>query len=311
MPITPAGAHSADANPRTDLAVLLPDGRRLGYADYGDPQGLPIIGLHGTPGSRRMLRIADPVARRLRIRLLAPERPGFGISCYQRDRDLASYARDIGHFADALGLQRFAMAGISGGGPYAVAGAAFLGDRVAALGLISPVGPVAGPGAVTGIGAGHAAAFRYAPRVPPLLAGAFGIGRLAFLHAPNLIFGFLLSRAAPADWPILSRQEVRCNLIEGVAEGCRPGIRASVQEMRLFSRPWNVPFEEITAPTFLWQGLHDRNVPVAAALRLGELIPDCDTRTIERAGHYWIFDHIDEVLETLAMAVEPRPSAAA
>src|SRR5687767_14808924 len=99
----------ADTIPDADLTVTLPDGRRLGYADYGDPHGLPVIGLHGTPGSRRMFAIAHPVARRLHIRLLAPERPGFGISCYQRGRDLTSYAADIGQFCDVLGIERFAV----------------------------------------------------------------------------------------------------------------------------------------------------------------------------------------------------------
>lgn len=307
-----AAVTAADPALQTELTVVLPDGRRLGYAEYGDPHGRPVIGLHGTPGSRRMFAIAHMAALRLNIRLLAPERPGFGISCYQRGRNLASYSADIGHFADALAIERFAVAGVSGGGPYAAACAAFLGDRVTALGLVSPVGPMAGPDAPAGIGLGHAAAFRYGPRVPPLIAGVFGLGRLAFLYAPSLIFGFLLSRAAPADWAILSRPEVRRNLIAGVAEGCRPGIRGALQEMRLFSRPWNVPFERIACPTFLWQGLGDRNVPVAAALRLGELIPNCHTRTIERAGHYWIFDNIERVLETLARAMEAQaPKAAA
>lgn len=311
MPTAMAQAASHDSTPHTDLIVTLPDGRRLGYAEYGDPHGLPVLGLHGTPGSRRMFQVAHASARRLGIRLLAPERPGFGISCYQRGRDLASYARDIADFADALGLTRFAVAGVSGGGPYATACAAFLGDRVTALGLVSPVGPMAGPDAPSRIGIGHATAFRYAPRVPPLLGGIFGLGRLAFLYAPSLIFGFILSRAAPSDWAILSRPEVRRNLIAGVAEGCRPGVRASLQEMRLFSRPWNVPFGKITCPTFLWQGLSDRNVPVAAALRLGELIPKCHTTAIDRAGHYWIFDNIDTVLETILRAVRASPSEAA
>ena len=284
---------------RTDCTLTLPDGRILGYADYGARDGVPIIGLHGTPGSRRMFEIAHPVAARLNIRLLAPERPGFGLSSYKAGRDLACYAHDIRAFADALGISRFAVAGVSGGGPYAVACAALLPDRVSALGLVSPVGPMAGNEKPASIGPGHAFAFRYAPRIMPLMALAFSIGRLAFLYAPNLIFGFLLSRASPSDWAILSRGEIRRNLIRGVAEGCRPGIRASLQEMRLFSRPWELPLDAIRPPVFLWQGLSDRNVPVSAALRLGELIGTCRVTRIPNAGHYWIFDNIPTVLETL------------
>jgi pimeloyl-ACP methyl ester carboxylesterase len=311
--MSPRGSSSSAnfSSTSADLTVTLRDGRRLGYAEYGDPQGVPIFGLHGTPGSRHMFQIAHPVAARLNIRLLAPERPGFGLSTYQRGRDLKSHAEDLVAFADVLGIPRFAVAGVSGGGPYAAACAAFHPDRVTALGLISPVGPISGPGCPASVGFGHAVAFRYGPRAMPLMAALFGIGRLGFLYAPNLIFGFLLSRASPSDWAILSRGEIRHNLIGGVAEGCRPGIRAALQEMRIFSRPWNVPFAEVTAPTFLWQGLGDRNVPVAAALQLGKLIPKCNSFPIERAGHYWVFDNIGKVLETLAEASRNAPFRAA
>ncbi len=287
-----------------DLAVALPDGRVLGCADYGDPHGLPVLGLHGTPGSRLMFQIADPIARDLGIRLLAPERPGFGISSYHRGRTLASYALDLADLADALGLSRFAVAGVSGGGPYAAACAALFPERVTALGLISPIGPMAGREKPKSIGPGHYVAFRLSPRMPPLLAAMIGIGRLAFLHTPSLIFGFIMSRAAPADWRILARRDVRQNLLRGVAEGCRPGIRSSMQELSIFSRPWNIPFDAIRVPAFLWQGLADRNVPVAASLRLGELVPRCRVQLIEKAGHYWIFDNIPRVLKTIVEAAK-------
>ncbi len=299
------------SEPPADLTVTLPDGRRIGYADYGDPSGVPVFGLHGTPGSRLMFRLAHPAARALGIRLLAPERPGFGISSYQRGRTLASYASDIADFADALNVPRFAVAGISGGGPYAAACAALLPQRVTALGLVSPIGPMAGDDKPASIGPGHYVAFRLTPRIPPLLGGVFSLGRCAFLYTPNMIYGFIMSRAAPSDWKILARADVRRNLLSGVAEGCRPGVRSGMQELGIFSRPWRIPLQDIRAPAFLWQGLSDRNVPVAAALRLAELIPDCRTRTIEKAGHYWIFDNIRLVLETIARAAKTGQAAAA
>lgn len=288
--------------PLSNSTVTLPDGRLLGYAEYGDPLGIPMFGLHGTPGSRLMLRVAHSVALKLGIRLLAPERPGFGISTYQPGRTLASYALDLADFADALAIDRFAVTGVSGGGPYAAACAALLPERVTALGLISPVGPMAGAERPPSIGAGHYFVFRVTPRIPPLLAAIFGIGRYAFLYAPDVIYGFIMGRSSASDRTILSRSEVRRNLLQGVAEGFRPGIAAGMQEMGIFSRPWNIPFEEIQAPAFLWQGMTDRNVPVAASLRLGELVPNCRTRRIANAGHYWIFDNIEDVLQTLAAA---------
>ncbi len=80
--------------------------------------------------------------------------------------------------------------------------------------------------------------------------------------------------------------------------------------MGIFSRPWNVPFAEITAPAFLWQGMADRNVSVTASLSLAGLVPNCRTRRIENAGHYWIFDNMTEVLQTLARAARENTPAA-
>jgi pimeloyl-ACP methyl ester carboxylesterase len=284
--------------------VRLPDGRLLGFAEYGDPRGVPVFGMHGTPGSRLMFAIADAAAREAGVRLIAPERPGFGISSHHRGRTLASYAADIAAFADALGIARFAVAGISGGGPYAAACAALLPERVTALGLVSPVGPVCAGEGADRIGPGHHLIFRLSPRLPLLLWPVFALGRHAFLHAPMAIYGFLLGRAAGCDRMVLTRPEVRRNLLAGVAEGLRPGVQASIQEMLLFSRPWNIPFAAIRAPSFLWQGAADRNVPPSAAFKLGELIPGCSVQRIEAAGHYWIFDNMATVLRPLVAAAQ-------
>lgn len=289
--------------------VTLPDGRSMAYGDYGAPDGIPLIGMHGTPGSRLMFSIADAQARDLGIRLLAPERPGFGISSYHRGRTLASFARDTAIFADRLGIGRFAVAGISGGGPYATACAALLPDRVTSLGLVSPVGPVMGAEGAPRIGPGHHVLFRVSPNIPPLIWPLFAIGRAAFLYAPIGMYGFILSRSTPSDWKILTRPEVRTNLLAGVAEGLRPGVKAGLQEMALFSRPWDIPFAAITAPTILWQGTADRNVPPSAAFRLGELIPGCEVNTLPGAGHYWIFDNIRAVLARIVAAERVGPAA--
>jgi pimeloyl-ACP methyl ester carboxylesterase len=281
------------------LTARLPDGRLIGFAEYGDPAGVPIFGFHGTPGSRLMFRLADESARELGVRLIAPERPGFGLSTYHHGRTLASYATDVAAFADSLGIARFAVAGVSGGGPYAAACAALLPGRVSALGLVSPVGPMIGAEGAARIGAGHHVMFRLSPRVPPLLWPIFALGRAAFLYAPFSIYSYLLSRCAPSDWKILARKDVRRNLLRGVAEGMRPGVKAGLQEMKLFSRPWLIPFAAIRAPSILWQGTSDRNVPPSAAFKLGALIPGCEVHRIEGGGHYWIFDNIHLVLERL------------
>lgn len=122
----------------TDLHIELADGTRTGYAEVGNPHGPPVVYLHGNPGSR--LEVNFPTTRRaaeqLGIRLLAPDRPGIGIFSFH-SFSLREYPQLIGRFADALGLERFAVIGLSGGGNYASACAWGLPDRVSQVALVS------------------------------------------------------------------------------------------------------------------------------------------------------------------------------
>ena len=121
----------------TDKTIRLPDGRQLGYAEYGDPKGMPLLFFHGTPGSRLRLSHIDPLARDLGVRVVAPERPGFGLSDFQPKRTLLDWVHDVEVLADRLRLEHFATMGISSGGPYVAATAYKLPDRVTKAALIS------------------------------------------------------------------------------------------------------------------------------------------------------------------------------
>jgi pimeloyl-ACP methyl ester carboxylesterase len=290
-----------------DRSLILPDGRKLSYTEFGAPYGIPVLGFHGTPGSRFMFRLVHEPARRLGMRIIAPERPGFGLSTYQHQRTLADWAGDVAILASHLGLKNFGVAGISGGGPYAAACAALLSARVTAAALISPIGPLCPPEGPKTIGTARYVTFRLLPRVTPAMKGAFSLGRLMFLNAPDSMYGFILRRAGAADRRILRRADTRRNLLDGVSEGLRPGIRGVIQEMRIFCQPWDLPFSAVKAPVLLWQGMADRNVPVAASLRLARLIPGCELHRLEGAGHYWIFDHIEEVLKALMQKMSQNP----
>src|SRR5512141_2581166 len=104
--------------------LTLKDKRILSYAEYGAPTSLPLIGFHGMPGSRYVLKSAEEAARAAGVRLIAPERHGYGCSQPHPQRTLLSYTDDVLQLADALKLDRFAVMGVSGGGPYAIACAA-------------------------------------------------------------------------------------------------------------------------------------------------------------------------------------------
>src|SRR5215470_1464685 len=112
------GVKQERGDDRTSLSLGLPDGRRLSYAEFGDPRGLPVLAIHGTPGSRFMFGLTSTAARERGLRVVAPDRPGYGHSEYRRNPSLMRSAEDFISFVEGLGLERLAVIGVSGGGPH-------------------------------------------------------------------------------------------------------------------------------------------------------------------------------------------------
>jgi pimeloyl-ACP methyl ester carboxylesterase len=293
----PAGTGDRDSR-----ILRLASGRRVGYAEYGDPDGLPAIALHGTPGSRFMFALTDEAARARGLRIVAPERPGYGLSESHHFDTLAETAHDLEALADALGLDRFALIGVSGGGPHAVAAAALMKDRILRLALISPVGPIAECGEHIRMSHLHGLIFtRMAPSHHA--AGAFFIGLRTLIDlAPGAAYYLLMQRVTDSDREILHRPEVRANLQAALREGLRAGVEGPLQDLRLYCGPWDLPLAEIDVPVIMWQGSEDSIVPPDAAYHLAGVLPNCTLEVIEGVGHYWIFGQFHRVLDAVLAA---------
>jgi pimeloyl-ACP methyl ester carboxylesterase len=280
--------------------VRLSDGRRLSYAVLGDPTGAPVIGLHGTPGSHLKFALADNDARRLGLRIVAPDRWGYGGSDAPRRPSLSAYAADMALLADEIGLERFSVLGISGGGPYAASVAARLGPRVRSLALVGPVGPIAGVPAGRALSGFHVLCFRVLPVVPGAIRAIFATFRGALRVAPGVAMRALAARAARADRALVCAPRTRAGLADAFRAGLAPGAGGTVIDMRLFSRPWDVRLGDVTAPTRVWLGSEDRNVPLAPARWLAAAIPKAELVRLDGHGHYWISDNVGEVLAWIA-----------
>jgi pimeloyl-ACP methyl ester carboxylesterase len=297
------GTAISDSHARV---LRLSDGRRIGYAEFGDARGLPVLAIHGTPGSRYMFALTDHAARERGLRIIAPERPGYGLSDYHRRDALAHTAEDVNALAGALGLDRFALIGVSGGGPHAMAAAASMPDRVALLALVSPVGPIADCHRRIRMSAFHRLVFTRAGRSKPACASFFWSLRNLVRWAPGVAHAGLMRRVTPSDRTILTSADVRANLRAAVGEGLRPGIKGALQDLRLFCGPWNLPLAEINVPTIMWQGSDDTIVPPQAAYHLAETLPNCRLDVVQGAGHYWVFAQFARVLEAVQAALRRR-----
>ena len=280
----------------TGRLVRLADGRRLGYAEYGDPRGWPLFFFHGTPGSRVMAGFAASQAQAWGIRLLAPERPGYGLSDPQPRRCLLDWPEDVRQLADVLELEGFGVVGVSGGGPYAAACAWRLPERVQVAGIVSGLAP---PDILE---QAHmwpqrllAPLLRRSGLIQPFLT----LVATALRRQPQRFLTALLPLVPKPDRAVLSRPEVRQLQIDGIIQACRQGTQATAQDLALFSRPWGFPLAEIAVPVHLWHGVQDRVVPVAMGRYLAAHIPGCQGHFLREAGHLWIFEGYKEVMQTL------------
>ena len=281
-------------------AFELPDGRRLAYAIYGKDDGVPLLALHGTPGSHLKFEIADRAADERGIRLICPDRWGYGGTDAHAAPSLSAFAADMITFLDALGIDRVGVLGVSGGGPFAVAVAAQLGARSTAAGLVAPVGPIA----ATGIGWRdlaplHNFAFRVLPRIPGAVGGLFQPFRALTLARPEAGAWLATRRAAAADRAVMRGAAVRGAVGATFAEGLRPGVVGPAIDLSLFSGPWGVSPHAISCPVVIWIGTDDRNVPIVPVFRLARRIARADLKVIPGAGHFWIVENIPTVLDHL------------
>jgi pimeloyl-ACP methyl ester carboxylesterase len=273
--------------PRFEGALRLRDGRRLGFAEFGPPDGRPLLWCHGTPGARRQIPPeARALARERGVRIVSVERPGVGDSTPHRYGALVEFADDVAELCDALGVARFAVGGLSGGGPYALACARALPGRVVAALLLGSVPPVAGPDAVSG---GIATLIRIgAPlldraRVP---AGAL-LRALVRLFAPMADTAIeMFARLLPAgDREVLSDEGIRAMFEEDLRSGSRHAMQAFCLDVALFGRPWGFALGEIAAPVHLWYGDADAFVSLAHGAHLARRIPHAKLWIRPGEGH--------------------------
>ena len=251
------------------------------------------------PGSRLKFSVTDGPARDLGLRVIAPDRWGYGGTDVHPAPTLAAYADDVGALADRLGIGRFAVLGVSGGGPYTAAVAAKFPDRVLAAALVAPVGPIAGEpdSEITRFHRfcfGAFATSHYPARV------VFGAYRRIIRASPGLAMRVATARVGPKDRETLAAPGVLTRLADTFREGLREGAEGPGIDLDLFSRPWGVPLANVRAPACLWIGTDDRNVPISAARRLASRIAGCEIVILPEEGHFWIALHYGDVLDWIA-----------
>ena len=271
---------------RPNQTVPLQDGRALGFAEYGDFNGKPVFYFHGHPGSRLEFPLFDPedAASELGVRLIAPERPGHGMSDFQRGRTILDWPDDVIELADSLHISRFAVLGVSGGGPFAEACAFKIHDRVTRTAIVCGMGPAKAPGTVDGISwiyAGKPAIVRN------LLLKMMAVGMRRDPDKFQQRFLKQMNEALPApDAAVMSDPELAASFLERTfVEALRSGIHGASHDAKLYSKPWGFRLEDIAGSVHLWHGEMDLQVLPSVGHYVAETIPICHATFSPDDGH--------------------------
>jgi pimeloyl-ACP methyl ester carboxylesterase len=295
----PDGGSAGDPA-RTSRTIRLSDGRLLGFAEYGEAGAPAVMLFHGFPGSR----LDAPAfwnAEPHNVRVIAPDRPGTGLSTFQPGRRLIDWADDMRQLADSLRLSRFRVAGFSGGGAYALAAAYGLGDRVIAAASVAGVGPLDTPEALAGMNRSNRMLFGMAKRAPWLLRLLASPNARTHTRKPAATFAkAMAAKSVPAaDRAVMRDPRFREISVAAMPEPFRQGVRGFVHEMRMYVEPWGFDPSAIRQPIFFWHGDQDVNVPLALVQRLAGRIPQGSLTVCAGEAHLLLPTHWDAVMTHL------------
>jgi pimeloyl-ACP methyl ester carboxylesterase len=272
--------------------VVLRDGRTLHLYDEGDPDGPVVVLHHGTPGSGLHYEPHIVDARSRGLRLIGYDRAGYGGSTPNPGRNVAAIAHDIEDVLDALGIDRFATAGGSGGGPHTLALGALLPDRCVGVCAMASPAPWEAEGLdwLAGQGEQNQAEWAAALQGPEVLEPHLEKDADEIAAAtPEQIREVLDTLLSDADRAVLTG-ELAAYFHESTKRALAPGVAGWRDDDLAFTRPWGFEVGEIGTPVLLWQGVHDLMVPPAHGRWLAERIPGVDARISEADGHLTIFE---------------------
>jgi pimeloyl-ACP methyl ester carboxylesterase len=240
------------------------------------------------------------VARARHVRVIAPDRPGAGGSDPQPRRRLLDWPNDVRALADSLRIERFAVAGLSGGGPYAAACAWALPERVTAAAILSGIGPTDVPGVTRGMTPPNRAVLWVSRNLPFAARALVGLMALQ-LRNPERAIARMARGLPEPDREALADPETRRRLIAEVRESLVRGTEGAVSDFRIFAQPWGFPLGEIRVPVHVWHGELDRNSPAAMARHVAAQIPGARANIGPRGGHLFPIQHLEDVLKGLGL----------
>ncbi len=281
-------------------SITLRDGRRLVYQEVGPIDGVPVVYCHGAIGTPLSAAVdLETLAHDLGIRYVAVCRPGVGGSDPSPGRTLRSLADDIGELVDRLGIDRFAVLGVSAGGPYALAIARELGPRVTRSGICSSLSPLCPPHRTPGMPSRVQLGLRLLARYPGVCARIGDQVLPIIRRRPDLLTRVIAAHAAPEERTRLHTPGERHAASTSFLDACADGARGLIEDYLVYSRAWGFSPAEVRSEVHLWHGLRDPLVPIEHALQLAITLPRCRMFFDPDEGHHFFRRRLATILAVL------------
>ncbi len=283
----------------SDQTIVLKDGRRLGYVEYGVSSGIAVFHFNGSGGSRLEHPSDLSILTDLGIRYISTDRPGHGISDLQPGRRLLDWPNDVEQLADHLGISTFHVLGWSAGGPHALACAYKLPDRVSSGAIVSGLAPPDRPNPYEGLPLMLKTLMIIARRLPPVVYLFRRMVYNMFQGDSEKAGDRLMSSFPPEDQKAIEESGSADWLIEDFKEGYRQGWHGPAQDDILINTSWGFGLEEINTRFDVWQGDVDKNVPINQGQYQDKMLPNSRLRIVHDQAHLYLLTHWREILEAL------------
>jgi pimeloyl-ACP methyl ester carboxylesterase len=261
----------------------LADGRQLEYGSFGPPDAPPVMYCHGFPTNRLELELIEPALTQsgLDVQVVALNRPGYGDSSFQPRRTLLDWPRDVVEAADLLELGEFAVLGVSGGGPYALACALAVPDRVSRLGIAVGMGPAEADGMDNSL------TFRTVQKSAMIRRFQFGMIALGLNRGQEKkVLEKSLANFSQPDLSVLERPEMQDWFIRVMKQSFKQGGRGAAHDAGLYLNDWGFDPGDINVETHLWYGGSDSLVPDSVGQWLADRIPTSTYQSWPKHGHF-------------------------
>lgn len=281
-----------------NLKMTLHDGRTLGFAEYGDPNGYPVFYFHGTVGSRLLAADFHDAAQTKHCRFFGVDRPGMGLSSINKKHSLLSFANDIQELADHLNINQFSIIAHSGGAPFAMACAYAIPKRISNVAIVSGMAPTLMSQANEGLNCGMRIIHVLVRNIPGMAWLLMQVHR-SMLSKPDR-FKRTLQQLPEPDRIILENPAQWSSMITALTEAFRQGVAGPAREFKLLLSEWGFDLSKITCPVTIWYGQQDRQAPISHAKIYERLLPNSKLKLSNEEAHLsMLYNHVEEIFESV------------